>query len=389
MKVNAAATKSEQKHTANRPGIVRTVSGVIVFCLVATLAGSTAFKGSTDMFATPTDATVPSPEEQTAFALIGETPTDTNVITPSDAFVAPTPSEPVTVPPRTTVKVSDPWNRQSILITDVYARGEGIQKGDLPESPASQEEFAQYYEYMKGNNLYEINVPVSKARLRAAGEFKSIEDAATFCARDLGMTMTAVYPELLHCNSYTYEVSYNSARIRIVVADKTTLSQHNSYVKYYNAAVEKARQVVREVSQYVSSSASEKEMATELIYTLADMCRYDDSVGILGCSAYGALVNGVASCTGYTAAYAMLLKIAGIDCVSLKSQPHAWVALRLDGDIFWADPTLFDNRDPSTYDEEYKPGTDMKYYNKSNFTPLQIKTEKIYQFWVYRGVKNA
>ena len=92
---------------------------------------------------------------------------------------------------------------------------------------------------------------------------------------------------------------------------------------------------------------------------LALNCEYDyenyarQAIPIESFSAYGALVDGVAVCQGYTAAFNMLCKAAGIKSVgvagiySKTGESHSWNMLCIDGNTLYVDVTLDDK--PTSY----------------------------------------
>ena len=66
-------------------------------------------------------------------------------------------------------------------------------------------------------------------------------------------------------------------------------------------------------------------------------------------SAYGALIEGQAVCTGYAEAYLLLCEFSGIPCMLVNGTadgvPHAWDLVCLDGSWYHADPTWDDRGD--------------------------------------------
>ena len=89
---------------------------------------------------------------------------------------------------------------------------------------------------------------------------------------------------------------------------------------------------------------SQYEIARTYFLWLCDNCRYDQKAGddSLSHLAYGALVDGLAVCDGYTGAYNLLLKLEGIDCSALFNDSHIWTVAKLDGkkyhiDVTWGD----------------------------------------------------
>lgn len=60
-------------------------------------------------------------------------------------------------------------------------------------------------------------------------------------------------------------------------------------------------------------------------------------------TAYGALVNGEAICNGFSQAYALLLRRAGLRATTVhgfgRGESHAWVMHEIDGECVYSDPT--------------------------------------------------
>ena len=94
----------------------------------------------------------------------------------------------------------------------------------------------------------------------------------------------------------------------------------------------------------LSYDMTQYEIAKVYFQWLCDHCRYDDKAGddSLSHLAYGALVDGLAVCDGYTGAYNLLLKLEDIDCTALFNDSHIWTVAGLDGrryhiDVTWGD----------------------------------------------------
>lgn len=80
-------------------------------------------------------------------------------------------------------------------------------------------------------------------------------------------------------------------------------------------------------------------------YHLVRSCAYDESLGNVAHTAYGALVCGSAVCQGYSSAFELILKRLGIPCITVVSQQmnHDWNMVFVDGywyhvDLTWDDP---------------------------------------------------
>ncbi len=115
---------------------------------------------------------------------------------------------------------------------------------------------------------------------------------------------------------------------------------------YRQAALEAAIQVHDRLWKEGSLTASLTETEKAKVYYawLCGHCRYDyhSSADSLSHSGYGALVNGLAVCDGYTAAYNLLLKLEGISCTTASTADHIWTVATLDGVTCHIDPTWGD-----------------------------------------------
>lgn len=113
-------------------------------------------------------------------------------------------------------------------------------------------------------------------------------------------------------------------------------------------------------SFYLSLDSDMSEFARELEihdYILKN-CEYDESVDFTSqenyektdaFDVYGALVNGVAVCEGYSRAFELLCNGVGIRCINLigtsQDELHMWSAVVLDGDWYYVDTTWDDIED--------------------------------------------
>ncbi len=118
------------------------------------------------------------------------------------------------------------------------------------------------------------------------------------------------------------------------------VSYYDTYdIKAFDAAVEDALSTLD-----ASMSSLQKVIALHEYMVLN--CKYDTSSPIKSKSynAYGALVDGVAVCQGYSLAYKYLLSKAGIECYMVTSDTmnHAWVMVKIDGQYYHVDATFDD-----------------------------------------------
>lgn len=123
----------------------------------------------------------------------------------------------------------------------------------------------------------------------------------------------------------------------------------NGYMDYpyrrirdYNSDMREIKKVVDEVVSSLSGTDSEK--VKQINDYIASNTEYAE--GTMGYTAYGALVEGKATCQGYSCAFKLICDEAGIPCYLLDGDaggPHTWVIVQLeDGnwyetDLLWND----------------------------------------------------
>lgn len=101
----------------------------------------------------------------------------------------------------------------------------------------------------------------------------------------------------------------------------------------------------------ITASMSEYDKAKVYFTWLCGNCRYDyhSTESSLSHSGYSALVDGLAVCDGYTAAYNLLLKLEGISCSTASTDDHIWTVATLDGKDYHIDPTWGDQASSVDY----------------------------------------
>ncbi len=102
--------------------------------------------------------------------------------------------------------------------------------------------------------------------------------------------------------------------------------------------------IVEDMLSLLQEDMSDYEKALTLYDALIDQCSYVKDAPNAH-TVYGALVDGEAVCEGYALAYQYLLMRAGIPAmyvVGYSNEDHAWNAMQLDGQWYYADPTRDD-----------------------------------------------
>ena len=118
---------------------------------------------------------------------------------------------------------------------------------------------------------------------------------------------------------------------------------------------------------------------------IIDNCEYDESV-ILNentittrsdvFESYGALVDNLAVCEGYSRAFQMLCHGVGIKCINLIGQSedvlHMWSAVELGGDWYYVD-TTWDDNDDEAFRYDYFNINEKQLTKDHEFSPLAEK----------------
>ena len=154
---------------------------------------------------------------------------------------------------------------------------------------------------------------------------------------------------------YTVEMSGESS-IKEKWINPTPLPFDLKTSDYYNKmrkALAAAEQVIEEMPQ----TADEYEKARYLHDYLITHVRYaNDTEDLDADTVYGALVNGRARCEGYSGAYGLLLKLAGMENFEVlylaqdtqEEAGHIWNMVQVNGNYYHVDATndAFNEKDP-------------------------------------------
>lgn len=119
----------------------------------------------------------------------------------------------------------------------------------------------------------------------------------------------------------------------------------------FYAAPLSQQDAVLTAARALAAQAQGDSYARELFLydALCAACVYDPDA-LHPSSAYGALVEGRATCEGYAKALVLLCRLAGIPCAMVTGEawsnestaPHAWCVMHIDGAFVLADPTWDD-----------------------------------------------
>ena len=96
----------------------------------------------------------------------------------------------------------------------------------------------------------------------------------------------------------------------------------------------------------ITAEMTEREKALAYFTWICENCAFDfnSTVNSMSHSGYSALIDGLAVCDGYTAAYNLFLKLEGITCSTVSTEDHIWTVAELDGTVCHIDTTWGDDR---------------------------------------------
>ncbi len=152
-------------------------------------------------------------------------------------------------------------------------------------------------------------------------------------------------PELFHVSSLSYSLSYGTIKYLYPVYSCTAAE----YTAMYNQCISSSQKILSGIKD--NTSLSDVQKALLIHDRLAVLCEYDSENLELGTvpeksyTMYGALVDGIAVCQGYSEAYLYLLDQVGITSYLCESDSlyHAWNIVVIGGneyhvDVTWDDP---------------------------------------------------
>lgn len=142
------------------------------------------------------------------------------------------------------------------------------------------------------------------------------------------------------------QAAYSAKTGSLVLTFSSSLYSERMIDSYREATMEAAVKIHDQLwaDGTITSSMTEYEKARAYFTWLCQHCTYDFSSDdqSMSHSGYGALVEELAVCDGYTAAYNLLLKLEGIQCTTWSTDSHIWTVATLDGTAYHIDPTWGD-----------------------------------------------
>lgn len=178
--------------------------------------------------------------------------------------------------------------------------------------------------------------------------------------------------------------SYSDMDINYSVTDYTNYvdclylkynENHTEYLKRYN----KLNNKVNEIIGKLKPSMTDLEKALYLHDYVTMNVDYSSTLGYYDSTAYEALIDHTAVCSGYANAYKLLLDRAGVKNIEVSSDNHAWNMVNINNNWYHVD-TTFDRA--SYYDLQ------RKYLRHDYFLLTDEEAKESHSAWDSKGIKT-
>jgi len=145
------------------------------------------------------------------------------------------------------------------------------------------------------------------------------------------------FPEIFYIDK-KIRYSYNEISSTLFFSYTSEKKEIRQMVYELNENVEK---ILKEANRYPNTFEKVLYIYDFLITrTKYDMQLYEFKTGsVYGYTAYGALVNHIAVCSGYSSAFQLLLNGLGIKCIRVSNETHSWCCGELENKWYFFDPT--------------------------------------------------
>lgn len=157
-------------------------------------------------------------------------------------------------------------------------------------------------------------------------------------------TLDALLDSYINASQLYIEQGYTGVGCKYDRMGNMTISFYNPNGGDRDAALKKAIELRDQfhADGTITAQMNQVEIARVYAEYLCRACEYDYSSQRVSHTAYGALINGLAVCEGYTAAYNIFLKLEGINCSTEQFPNHIWTTTTLDGIFYHTDVTWCD-----------------------------------------------
>ena len=180
-----------------------------------------------------------------------------------------------------------------------------------------------------------------------------LTDDSTDISENINLAYTAVsvdHPEIFWLSGEYQILTLNNEKFYVLVKYDIDETTRDAQVSALNLKIDSILQRTKGMSYFEKEQFFHDYLCNNVVYTGDGvMTRYN---------AFGALVNGKAVCEGYSRAFQLLCKSAGINCSLIKGkadgQQHMWNVVEIFGEWYEVDVT---------WDDLEKEEPRYKYFN--------------------------
>lgn len=220
----------------------------------------------------------------------------------------------------------------------------------LPESPTAVEDFVHLLIFLSVSGAQEQTF--------------TYRDVAAETVRDVYLPrLKEAYPiaadlcreSVIYYHHYDITLAYIDDYVTMTLALRGRDYTAEECRDMFTYTLERAKAVSEEIAVEMAEAGErgERAYARRCLDWVSLHCDYLDGGRLVDQYAYSVFHDGTSVCSGYTAAYNLLLKLGGIRCMSVTgtarsgggSAPHAWTVAELDGEICMIDATWCDRPD--------------------------------------------
>lgn len=217
----------------------------------------------------------------------------------------------------------------------------------LPESPTAVEDFVHLLIFLSVSGAQEQTF--------------TYRDVAAETVRDVYLPrLKEAYPiaadlcreSVIYYHHYDITLAYIDDYVTMTLAlrgrDYSTQECRDMFTYTLETAEVISSQIMTEMAE--TGEYGERAYARRCLDWVSLHCDYLDRDRLVDQYAYSVFRDGTSVCSGYTAAYNLLLKLGGIRCMSVtgtahvggETAPHAWTVAELDGELCMIDATWCD-----------------------------------------------
>lgn len=265
------------------------------------------------------------------------------------------------------------------------------------------------YDYSLKNTLNEEQTDLYNRLVVLLEDYTTFFDLENVSPEDFKKAYYAVlydHPEFFWiCQNYTYTTRTSDGYSELHV-EPLLFSDDIEEIKQAAQAVENAARIIAQ------EAAAQEDIYRTVKYVhdrLIDMTKYDTAAMELisegghdafipASTAYGCLVSKKAVCSGYSAAFQLIMNKLDIPCGringkrSTEAGAHQWNYVCLDGeyyfiDLTWDDPVRDDGSDSRTYEYFLISEDDLAYTHTTDHDlPVPVCSGTRYNYYIYNGL---